>query len=65
LRLFVLAYIVAYLDGLQAKVDALLPAGLRQWRSAEGRGLGIGERRAQNFSMSTTAKFAKINQLII
>jgi hypothetical protein len=37
-----------------------LPSGLHQWRRAEGMGLGICERGAQNFSMSNTTKNAKI-----
>ncbi|MBU4221097.1 MAG: hypothetical protein KKD46_02590 [Euryarchaeota archaeon] len=41
-----------------------LPSGLRQWRRAKG-GLGIGERGAQNFSMSTTAKNAKLAKINI
>ncbi|MDP3103871.1 MAG: hypothetical protein Q8M95_04610 [Candidatus Methanoperedens sp.] len=45
-----------------------LPAGLRQWRRVEERGLGIEKRRAQDFSMSTTAKnakVAKINEFVL
>ncbi len=54
--------------GLYRRGAGLLPAGLRQWRRAEGRGLGIGERGAQDFSMSTSAKNAKeakINEFVL
>jgi len=38
-------------SGLYRRGAGSLPVGLRQWRRAEGRGLGIGERRAQDFGV--------------